>query len=105
MSVGSLLLQLKEVCILITHEAKDPRLSASEVFGYLKVINSAAQLGFGLEGRVQREGMHETAFDVMRFVAVAVETVLKTRQKLKDRESDQDPLSSAWDDEQELNSS
>lgn len=101
MTVGSLLLHLKEVCIQITHEATDPRLSASEEFGYLKVINSAAQLGFGLADRMQRKGIHETAFDVMRFVAVAVDTIQKTRQKLKEREAGQDPLSSAWDDESE----
>ena len=59
MAIESLQRQLKEVCIRVTHEAKDPALTAAEVFEYLRLVNSAAQIGLALEHRIAKVGLEE----------------------------------------------
>lgn len=99
MSINDLNDQLKQVCIAVTHEAMDPRLTASEVFEYLTVVNSAAQISMKLSRRIDRIGLDETQNDIFRFVDVAVRKILKVRQAVEQREHD--PLANAWmtDDE------
>jgi len=86
--------RLKDVCIAVTHEARDSRLTRDEVFEYLKVVNSAAQISAGLTRRIRRIGMEGAKNDIIRFVGVATKRILEIRQAVKDREHD--PLEDAW---------
>jgi hypothetical protein len=79
----------------VTHEARDPRLTRAEVFEYLKVVNSAAQISTGLTKRIDRSGLEAAKNDIIRFVGVAVNRILAVRQAVEERESD--PLEDAWD--------
>ena len=80
--------QLKDVCIQVTHEARNPKLTSAEVFEYLKIVNSAAQISAGLTRRIERVGLEGAKNDIIRFVGVAVKKILKVRQALKKRETD-----------------
>lgn len=88
MTAGNLLQQLKKVCEAVTHEAKDPRLTREEVFGYLKVVNSAAHICAGLDERTKRVGLEKAKDDIFRFVGVAVRRIETTRKAVERRESD-----------------
>lgn len=87
MDTDELQQQLKEVCIAVTHEALDSRLTVRDVREYVKVLNSAAQISTGLSRRIQRVGVEEARNDILRFVAVAVRTIERVRQAVADRES------------------
>ena len=80
--------QLKDVCIQVTHEARNQKLTSAEVFEYLTIVNSAAQISAGLTRRIERVGLEEAKNDIIRFVGVAVKKILKVRQALKKREHD-----------------
>ena len=80
--------QLKDVCIQVTHEARNQKLTSAEVFEYLKIVNSAAQISAGLTRRIERVGLEGAKNDIIRFVGVAVKKILKVRQALKKREND-----------------
>jgi hypothetical protein len=84
--------QLKEVCIAVTHEALDSRLTARDIREYVKVLNSAAQISTGLSRRIERMGIEQARNDIWRFVAVAVRTIERVRQAVADRESNQESL-------------
>lgn len=79
--------QLKEVCIAVMREARDSRLTGAEVFEYLKVLNSAAQISAGLTRRIERVGIDAARNDIFRFVAVAVRQIQKVRQAVAKREN------------------
>ena len=79
--------QLKDVCIQVTHEARNQKLTSAEVFEYLTIVNSAAQISAGLTRRIARVGLEEAKNDIIRFVGVAVKKILKVRQALEKRES------------------
>lgn len=87
MEIDDLQQQLKDVCIAITHEALDPRLTVRDAREYLKVLNSAAQISAGLSQRIQRVGVEQARDDILRFVSVAVRTIKRVRQAVADRES------------------
>ena len=80
--------QLKDVCIQVTHEARNQKLTSAEVFEYLTIVNSAAQISAGLTRRIERVGLEEAKNDIIRFVGVAVKKILKVRQALEKRESE-----------------
>ena len=84
--------QLKAVCIAVTHEARDSRLTSLEVFEYLTVMNSAAQISIGLSRRIARVGIDEAKNDVFRFVGVAFGKIQKVRRSVQKRELGQDVL-------------
>lgn len=98
MSIDDLQDQVTQLCAEVMHEATDRRLTASEVFEYLKVINSAARIGTTLSRRIDRIGYQQTQIDIFRFAAVAFGTIEKVRQAVKDRE--RDPLSDAWNEDE-----
>ena len=87
--------ELKEVCIAVTHAARDPRLTRAEMFEYVKLLNSAAQIGLGLSQRIEKKGLEVAKGDIFRFVGVAMKRTLAVRQAVEERESD--PLEDAWD--------
>ncbi len=80
--------QLKDVCIQVTHEARNQKLTSAEVFEYLTIVNSAAQISTGLTRIIERVGLEEAKNDIIRFVGVAVKKILKVRQALEKRESE-----------------
>lgn len=71
--------QIKKVCIEITHEASDSRLARAEVFEYLTVVNSAAQISAGLETRIEKYGIAKAQSDIFRFASVAFGKIQKIR--------------------------
>ena len=99
MELEELQRQLKEVCVAVTHEARDSRLTREEVFEYLKIVKSAAQISTGLNQRVERIGLEAAKNDIIRFVGVAVNRILAVRQAVEERESD--PLEDAFDIEED----
>lgn len=86
--------QLKEVCEQVTRESMDPKLTASEVREYVKVLNSAAHISTGLTGRVERDGIERVQKDILRFIDIALQKILRVRQAVADREGDS--LEDAW---------
>ena len=79
--------QLKEVCIAVTHEALDSRLTVRDVREYVKVLNGTVKISTGLSRRIQRVGVEQARNDILRFVAVAVRTIERVRRAVADRES------------------
>ena len=79
--------QLMDVCVAVTHEARDRRLTRDEVFEYLKIVNSAARICAGLNKRIDRVGLERAKDDIFRFVGIAVKRILAIRKAVEERES------------------